>query len=294
MAKYYPHKQTIVIAFICILAVGGTAAYAYWQPAPETTPRVIVEDVQSSDGAPISTSTDWKKDFFAVTANSNTITTKNSAAPVASDTPLTLTDKIGRDFFARYIQLKQNNLDSNQQLVQGVIDQTIDTAQSSASQGQVYSEKNILVLSTSNTSTIRAYGNAVGDIFGKYAPIKSPADIAYNAFDQNDMSQLTQIDTIVSNLKKMTQLLISTPVPRDMASNHLSLINGISSLAAISQGIRNLEGDPMQSLISLKSYEQTRSDIMSALLNIQSYLRTNNATYASTEPGNLFFTLTFH
>lgn len=291
MAKYYPHKQTIIIASVCILAVGGTAAYAYWQPKPQLTQSVVVEQTKDDISPITGTSTNWQKDFFDVAANTKTLSINSKGGQNASDTPLTLTDKVGRDFFARYIQLKQNNLDSNKQLVQGMLDQTLDNAQVIAAQPKTYTTKDIIVSNNSSLDAVRAYGNAIGDIFGKYGPTQSPANIAYDAFDKNDMSILSKIDPIIAATKKVLTLVQATPVPQALAQNHIDLVNGLSSLITISQALRNLEGDPMQSLVSLGNFDRSQTATLNSLRIIKSYLTTNKITYTQNEPGALFFTI---
>ncbi|MES2314622.1 MAG: hypothetical protein V4524_01645 [Patescibacteria group bacterium] len=287
MAKYYPHKQTLTIAIVCILAVGATTAYTYWQPAPQPRADIAVQADDTNQNLIISSSTDWKKQFFDVNG-SNTSIGKASNGSTASDTPLTLTDKVGRDFFARYIELKQNNLDGNKQLVQGVIDQTLANAQVESSAVKIYTAKDISVLGTTDANTLHIYGNTVGSIIITYGPKKNAADLAYNAFDKNDLTLLSQIDAVTAAYKKVAQLLISTQVPQPLVQNHIDLINSINKMASISQALRNIEGDPMQSIVSLSNYGTTQSSILSTFMSMNSYFSTNGVTFTQTEPGSFF------
>ena len=106
MASYYLHRQTVIIALVCAIAVGGTVAYVHWQ-----TPNAIrANDVATiNDSKPlfIATSTDWQKEFFGSNTATTTILGQKKSA-VGADKPTTLTDQFSRNFFARYIQLQQN------------------------------------------------------------------------------------------------------------------------------------------------------------------------------------------
>ena len=288
MAKSYLHKQTILIAIICILAVGATAGYVYTQPTPTLSESATVRDIQPDTNIISTSSTEWKKQFFDITGGTNAITGSKKLATSTNDTPLTLTDQVSRDLFARYIQLKQNNLDTNPQLVQDSIDQTVANAQIGANQPKIYYAKDVTISKDSSVQAIHNYANTVAAILIKYSPSQSPADIASNAFDKNDMTLLAQIDPIIAQFKKMSQLLIVTPVPVALMQNHLDLINSITSMISISQGLRNIEGDPMQSLVSLGNYVNTQTNVFNSLVNIQTYLNTNHITFTTTESGILF------
>ena len=290
MAKYYLHKQTIAIAIVCLLAVSATAGYVYVKPAPPMAENQIIPEVNSNSQISVGTSTDWKQQFFSISSSTLSLNS-NSSSSLESNKPLTLTDTVGRDFFARYIELKQNNLDTNQQLVQGVIDQTIANAQTGATQGKVYTLSDLNLSSDTSSDSIKKYGNLVASVLIKYSPSKSAADVAYSAFNDSNMSELSQIDSIVTSFNTISGLLIKVPVPQPLASNHLDLINQISAMATISQSLRNIEGDPMQSIVALGSYDKTQVNIISYLLNIKTYLVKNNISYGSTEPGLLFATL---
>lgn len=290
MAKSYLHKQTIVIAIICVVAVGGTALYVYSKPAPQISQPIAVDSPKIDTNITATSSSDWKKQFFDITGGTDAITGETSATSTGSDKPLTLTDQMSRDFFARYIELKQNGLDTNTQLVQDTIDQTIANAQVASAQPQTYTRADLTISNDSSSQSIKDYGNIVGSIFLEYTPNQSPVDIASNAFDQNDMTILAQIDPVIASYKKISSLLVTTPVPQPLAEYHLDLINGINSIILVSQGLRNIEGDPAQSLISLGNYTDAQTTILNALLNIQTYFNTNNITFTSTEPGT-FITL---
>jgi hypothetical protein len=288
MAKSYLHKQTIVIAIVCFLAVAGTAGYVYSQKGDVPDQNVVVEQAPQTQDQVISTSTDWKKQFFQGNSAIGTRIASSSSTSAADDQPLTLTDKVGRDFFARYFELKQNGLDSNDQLVQGVIDQTIANAQTQGNQSKEYTLKDIKISADTSTSALHAYGDMVAAIMNSYGPKANPADIAYSAFDQNDMTVLRQIDPITAGFKKVAQTLLLVPVPQPLENDHLALINEMNALASISGDLRNLEGDPMQSLVSLSSYGNAQTAVVSALYDMQTYFAANNITFATTEAGALF------
>ena len=284
----YPHTQTIAISIACLIAVGGTAFYVFDQPDTNKTSQSLYIQTNTATSSFVSTSaTDWQKDFYATTGSSSINTVKKLTSAQDSQ-PLTLTDKLSRDFFARYIQLQQNNLGDNQQLVADSINQTIDTTVQAASQAPVYTLKDIAISANSNTDALHTYGNTVGTIFNLYAPTTSPADVATQAFDKGDMTILEKIDPIIAGCDKVISLLKTVPVPQPLAQYHLDIINAVSSMKYVSQGLRNIQGDPMQSIIALSQYAKTQDALLPPFTSIETYFKKNNVVFGAKESGILF------
>jgi hypothetical protein len=294
MAISYPSKQTVFIAFVCIIAISITVYFSKtesrqnFQDITATTTEII-----SSQSDTISSSTDWKKQFFDTSTNTSLIKT-NSSSTTATDTSLTVTDKLSRELFARFIQLKQNNLDGNQQLMQDAVDQTISNSVNSASLAKQYSITDLKNIISNNvqSSRYKNYGNTVANILVTYTPKDNAPTIAENAFEAGDMSQLIQIDPLINSYKIMIQKLLAVSVPKNISNFHIDLVNSISSILFVSEQLRNVQGDPMQSVVSLSEYTSAQDMMRTALLNIKNYFNNSGITFSATEPGNLFSTIT--
>lgn len=291
----YPQKQTLAVAVICILVVGGAAAYVFGKSGPKQAQEAVVAipATTTSSLADTASSSDWQRDFFLTAIGTSSLSTGSVEAKTAPTGPLTLTDQMSREFFARYIQLKQNNLDNNPQLVQDTIDQTLDNAASAAKQPEKYAMSDISVSKDSSSASIHAYGNAVGSVFGKYGPTRTPADIATEAFDKDDLTILTQIDPIIASLNKINSILVVTPVPLPLVQYHLDLINAVNSMVYVSQGLRNIQSDPMQAIVALGAYAQAQTDATNALTSLQTYFKSNAISFSPSEPGYLLIAITF-
>ena len=50
MAKSYPHRQTVVIAIACAVAVAGTVAYVHWQTPPTQTVQPDIAAGEAGSG----------------------------------------------------------------------------------------------------------------------------------------------------------------------------------------------------------------------------------------------------
>ena len=288
MTKIYPHKQTIIVALICVLSVGAIATYVFYQPLGNSSQNVTIEKPTDDTSATIGTSTDWRKQFFTQSSSSKLILGTNGLSTSTSNEPLTLTDQMSRELFARFIDLKQNNLDTNDQLVQDAINRTLDNATQNAAQPKKYSPTDLLISNQNTLDEYKKYGNAVALSLSTYMPADNAPVVAANAFDKNDLSLLAQIDPMISAYKNCINSLLKIPVPQVLAVNHLNLINSVSYMVFISQGLRNTEADPMQSMVSIGIFTATQNAMRTALLDMKNYFISNSVSFLINEPGQLF------
>ncbi len=291
MASSYPHKQTVIVTIICALAVAGTATYAQWS-APEKKSAQVVDISPSSTVTQDTSSSDsWKSQFF-ITGTSSTPTVRT--ATLAQATPeqlLTLTDEIGRGFFSDYLQLKQGNLTADEKAVQNAVNQTLDKAVVGASQPTFYSATNIKISPTEDAASIRAYANAVGTVFNLYGPRADAANIMSSAFETNNMTLLAQIDPIIAAYQKTIPALLQISVPAPLAEMHLALLNALSSMQYVSEGLRKADKDPMQSLVALGTYATAQDMLGKAFLGMKTYFNSHSIFFSGSEAGIMFLSL---
>jgi hypothetical protein len=295
MAIYYPHKQTIIIVVVCILAVGGTGYYAYGKKGfisskQKPVVEVPLQDPSDTDTATDTTdsSTDWQKQFYSATTSKPALSGSTKSKPSTPDEKLTTTDQVGRTFFTNYVQLEQNNAINNQRSVNNAVESTIDTALQSVPELKTYTTADIRITTQNDTVTIRAYGNTVGDILEKNAPRGDAALIASEAFTNEDLSQLGGIDVIISGYQKTIRLLLATPAPSSVASLHLALINGLSAVLYVSQGLRAAETDPVQAMVALGTHKVAQESLLSALTGLKDHFEEEGIVFSDTEPGYAF------
>ena len=285
MASYYPHKQTALIAIICVLAVGGVFVYAKRDAGTKSSgldPVVPVDiDTVPPNSAFSASSTDWRLSFI-----DKPVPAERPGTTIEED--LTLTDQFGRDFFARYIQLRQSNLIENQSFVTDTLNQSIYSAARSAEQPRTYSISDISTIPDTTSAHIRSYGNSVGSIFSTYGVDGDPAIIANDAFEKGDMLLLAQIDPITASYQRIAQALKALPVPQPLAPYHIDLLNAVSGMEKITRDIRAVESDPMQTMVSVSTYATVQNTLIASLKSMKSYFSLTGVSFASTEAGSLF------
>jgi hypothetical protein len=293
MAVYYPHKQTALIALICISAVSSTLTYVYTQKPPvkpDSNTTAASPDISSSQNT-LATNDDWKKQFFGGSLGTpGTVLSKKTASSSPED--LTLTDELSRTLFSRFIQLKQNNLDSNQTLMAGAVDETLSSTVEKARKPKQYSLSDIKTTNELTDSAYHQYGNSVSSVLSANMPRGNAPTIVSKAFDGNNMALLSGITPLISGYQTTIKGLLALRVPQPLAQFHLDLINSISSFMFVSQGLQNIQKDPMQSIVSLGGFETAQDSMKNSLLTLKNYFLASKVTFAPTEPGSLFATVT--
>jgi hypothetical protein len=120
------------------------------------------------------------------------------------------------------------------------------------------------------------------------APTQDPATIASNAFDKNDLSLLSQIDPIIAWYKKTISSLLAIPTPRSATQVHLDMINASSQILNVSEALRNIQGDPAQSIIAIGTYTDAQQADIISVENMSAYLNNNHVSFTTQEPGAIF------
>ncbi len=292
MPLFYPHKQTAIIFIICVLGVFGTIWYVgrgntYSQQASNVMSGQ--QDIQITQvGTALATTTDWQKQFFA---NSTSTKLKNNTLATnepSINEPETVTGQFGKKFFEQYMLLKQNNLTDDPTAIKAVVDQNINDIVSTAPQAQTYDIRSVLITATSDLVAERTYANTVGGILSLYNPQGDAAMIATEALDKNDTTRIKEIDAISNSYSLMLKNLLTVPAPKTISENHLALINAVSSMVFVSQGMSKVFADPLQSMVSLAVYQKSLASFQNALLDLKYNFSQKAIQFSSSEPGIIF------
>ncbi|MFA6315482.1 MAG: hypothetical protein WC648_03910 [Candidatus Paceibacterota bacterium] len=297
MAIFYPRKQTAIIFIVCLVVIIAAMYFSdtslVAKKAKQLNDSSPVIAVKTDDTKTIKTldGKDWKEQFFDVTKNSSAYKAEPQTEVTSIEEPVTVTDQFGRDFFARYMLLKQNNLTEDDESIKAVIDQSMDEIATQVSQPKLYFRKDILVSENSGPVAIKTYANAVGSLFYAKAPRENAALIASQALDANDPAELVSIPPIINSYTALLADLKRLPVPKELADHHIDLINGISAMLFVSDGMNKVFTDPIQSLVALNLYGTAQDALRGSLLQFKIYFADNKISFTPAEYGSFFATI---
>ncbi|MFA6601466.1 MAG: hypothetical protein WCT02_01205 [Candidatus Paceibacterota bacterium] len=290
MAKVYPRPQTLLIFVLCLVVVGATAFYMNgW-----TFKNRVAFDQKSSlnpislgNQPPVNTSTDWQKQFYDNNSNSQAFKpVKSTTKVVQKEEPLTTTDQVGRNFFTKYVQLRQAGLTNDNTSVSAAVNQVIADGIASVPTPKTYTNKDILVVNE-NPITLKTYAEDLLNVLKSSMPVTNESEIALKAYEKGDMSALKEIDPIIASYKSGLNGLISTPVPQPLAIYHLDLINGLSMQIFNAQSLRRSDTDPVTGLAAINLEVKSLQAISTAVANMQNYFGSNGVNFVLPVSGSL-------
>jgi hypothetical protein len=270
----YPRKQTALIFVVCLIVVAGL----YWyvrkdanRPASQKSIVVassVSSDVQSS--SPIASNSDWKKDFLDAQQSSLTFKQPGSTAKAATPENLTASDVLGRAFMTKYAELKETGLNKDSKSVQVAMSQVISQTLSSMPAPQTFSKKNVKVVADSSPSAA-SYAKSLMSVFSRYMPKENGAEIASRAFDDNDMSELADIDSITAGYASMLSELSRMTVPVSAVGYHVDLMNSVAMSLYNAQSFRHIDTDPVRGLAAAQMELPALEGMAAAMSGMQRY-----------------------
>jgi hypothetical protein len=290
MAKFYPHRQTIIIFIVCCVLVAGTVVYTRIQQPPEFHSQTVMEPLgiglaTSSVTITTSTSTDWKKLFFNENSSAFSLSTKKTAS--SSDAgALSPTEQLGRDAFIEFAFLHKAGLADNASVVSSTVATIVAKDFSSISKPDMYTADSVILAPTDDAASLKAYGNELGQLLKAYAPAQSSISIAFDGWQGNDSTYMDELKSNAADYQNILNGLLSMPVPESLASHHLGLINGINYTHYVTTSLMLIKSDPVDALAGIQSYQTAFSLVVDNLVPIRKSLKDAGITYDPSEPGS--------
>ncbi len=276
--------RNVILIFIAILLVGGAFVFAEYrnQKTPETYVANEISVMNDKLDSGIDTDGDGLKDWEEILVGSDPrdakskgdISSKASEIKDAGDKkePLTSTELLSRDFFARYMELRKMGISGDKQSQEDAMNQSVISVIGTM-QAKSYSISNIIIDSDTSTNAIKSYGDKVNTILNKYA-VKSRNEgiIAKDAVDKQDMKILNELDPIIASYKNMLNELLKTKVPNTISQLHLDLINSLSGLIFVAESFKKIEKDPVAGIQGAGNYLKYAEAFNNSYNGIKSYL----------------------
>ncbi len=292
--------KNIVFIFVAILLVGGSFVYAEYRNKQAENIYVAPEITNSIDRSAqdIDTDGDGMRDWEEILVGTDPKDPKSkgskgsSASPVKDVTKtaaekLEPIDVISREFFARYMELRQLGISDDKYSQQELVQKTVDSLPSAAAKPYVMSE--IKVKADNSKEAVKQYGNEMIDVFKKYVvSSRNEGLIVKDALQKSDPEILKELDPVVESYKNIVNALLKIEVPRSMDILHLELLNSVNSILFVMQSFRAALTDPISGLNAVSQYMLVTQKFASALQAIQSYLTYLGIIYSPSEPGFYF------
>lgn len=217
--------------------------------------------------------------------------------PRASDTPadtenLTVTERLGREFFATYLAARQSGEPVTSESMRESIETLVGTAASTET-APTYSSADLTISTQKGTAAVKAYGNNMGDIVIRYSPkdikeMENELALFSRAIQTQKYAELEKLDVTVEGYTRIIRDALALPIPQEVSPLHLRLINAMSAYKETVAGLRNAERDPVLGLVAMGNYKKHFLGLYNAILDTGKYFDAQGVRFGGKEGGAIF------
>lgn len=294
----YPRAQTVATFIVCTVVVLGAAFYVYGDSfiTKNTleTPTITAHVSDSSINDLYIDTADWKKTFFSVNEANNKNFSTDNAKDISSNIQkfdLTATDLFGREFFSKFMTLRQAGLITNPDATKALVNQIVEDTQLITDEAKTSTIDDLFVSMIENTASLQVYANTVAHILKHDRPTGSEVLIAKKALETGNTNLLHDIDPIIAAYARVREELLTTSVPFSASTYHIRLINGISQALANAVALRNSASDPLQALNAISNHQETVGTFFYTVVDLRQYFNDYGIVFDPTEEAYSVFTL---
>lgn len=200
------------------------------------------------------------------------------------------TDRLARSFFTEYVTVKKSGATVDATNETKIINAAL--SQTNPQPARQYTEGELEILQNSSESTLRSYANAMGIIQAEHAISTSGSEtelsIFAKAISKEDEKELLKLTPIINRYKSMLQALLKLPVPKDLETKHLALVNAISMIGNDVAHMQNAFTDPVQAMVSFSEYTNITSTVPDIYKNFRDYYTQKNILFSTNDPAYSF------
>ncbi len=180
-------------------------------------------------------------------------------------------DLFARNFFARYMELKQAGVsqdkESQQELANMVIQQGVVLALP-----KTYTMKDIQTSNNISKEYISNYVDEVNQIFlNNQNKGRDESTIAKESIEKENPEILKEIDPIIATYKRVVASLLKVKAPYNLSENHLNMVNAMSGFLFVAESLRKSDKDALVALQGASRQLDSAKALNASLTLIRSY-----------------------
>lgn len=185
---------------------------------------------------------------------------KNTAQNLISTTQTldeTLTDRVARDFFSRYVVAKQQNKDITPAEAASIAEQVVVNVPSTV-QAKQYSPNDIITITDDSESIRLAYAKQMSDILVQNSPkiTDNPLEIVARLIKDPTMEDQNKLTLVINSYKTIINKTLSVTVPRRVGPEHLVYLNTLSSIYSTLTEVQQINNDPIRGYVAFSYYSK--------------------------------------
>ncbi len=317
--EYLPSKK-LQVALALVILVGGvgfllvkslphlltkaSSASLYQRPTDQLAAAAAIAEVDSDrDGLKDWEESLWKSDprngdtdrdglsdgdevktgHSPIKAGPNDLLgSKNSKDPLGYvPENLSETDKLAREFFARYLQASNGGKEqlTNEQQERIALD---ITSKADIPIKETYFLSDDIKKIPASRDNIETYGRKIANLLFENQDLFNLKDLELiqTAFSTEDpkerVERLSELSIFLKKYERIVTQLRDMDVPENALPSHLSLINGYQVILDNERKFKDSGNDPLSSLIALKGYKAGSAMIAQSLIELKAYFAESN------------------
>ena len=280
-----------MLIIAAILLIGGAFVFNKYRDertkalyvASENKNNLSISNNDLSSSAEEDSDNDGSKDWEEILVGTDPKNPKdkpNSAKSVATADLTSKTnqeklepiDLISREFFARYMELRQTGSSKDKQSQESLAQRTAGNIV--LSQPGKYELKDIITKPENDIESIRQYGKDITNIFQKNAvKARNEGIIAKEALETENLEILKEIDPSIESYKKIVNSLLALKVPKAVDTLHLDLINAMNGSLFVAKSLRNSGVNPIEGIQGVQYLPIVQKSLYDAINAIRSYFK---------------------
>lgn len=208
------------------------------------------------------------------------------------DDPLvSTTDVLSRDMLSAYLAMKQSGTYS-QSALDDLVTQLMEKSENRSPVSiTLATSSDITVISSETRESYMTYANTLGLIFAQFRDDAAESELLTltRSIEKKDPSLLAPLKGFEASYRTIAKLLLATPVPRELASEHLVLANSYITLAESLIHLREFSTDPAAHIGGLGLYTQALANMNTVLPQIRTSLVKKEVVLSVDDPGASLF-----
>lgn len=198
---------------------------------------------------------------------------KNVAQNIVAETNLTdetLTERVSRDFFSRYLIAKQQNKDITPEEASLIAQQVVANIPA-VIETKEYGIKDITITPDNSEQSRLAYAKQMSDVLVNNSPqfTETSLEIVGRLIQNPTESDKKKLATILASYKTILSKTLTLAVPSTVVPEHLVYINTLSSIYSNLAEIEQLTNDPIRGYVAYSHYSSFLIKISIAFENLK-------------------------
>jgi len=204
----------------------------------------------------------------------------------------TITAAFAKSFFTLYLVAKQNagDADLTDADMQNIANQALNSLSSSITVAPDFKSANDLIVSGSGTDALMSFAANAEVVLLKNTSSATTSELKYlkSALMNNDATAYSHIASIAKAYRDSAFGLAILPVPKELASDDLALINAMMRMSEITTDFTRADTDPLAAILALNQYSQAAQSLGMAFVNIGKIYAAAGISLPAGAPGASF------